>query len=221
MPPKKKSTQISDPSFNTGGSLSANDYKRLAVSGFSEVAEHLHEEWRGDPILITGIKLSADNSQIIEAKAILEGAFFRNEPKSIQTSKLWSFGEQLMLKIEKLDCSKFVFGSSLTSELLDYTDIPHTFSRRNGDSVSTEDLTTMGYTGFSCRLFITPTMVYRAKATLLFYPLAVADLIEEHPLAKHSEFPGLAIHRQEIELGIKASSIFDKPIGFKVMVKHF
>ena len=152
MPPKKRQTVIKDPSFNHVKDFSVNDYKRLSVKSWNGVAESLHENYIGDPVVICGLKLSADNQAVTDASTILEGNIFSNESKSFSAAKLWPFGDGITLKIEKVDCKKFVFKYGLTSELLDHSFLNYCLVRQNGSMVSLEDLNTMGFTGFSCRI---------------------------------------------------------------------
>ncbi len=217
MPPKKRQTVIKDASFSHAVDFSVNDCKRLSVKSWNGVAESLHENYNGDPVVICGLKLSADNQVVTDAVTLLEGCFFKNESKSFSAAKLWPFGDGLTLKIEKVDCKKFVFKHGLTSELLDHSFLNYCLVRQNGSAVSLEDLNTMGFTGFSCRVFIQPVSVSTAKLTVLIFPLAAEQLMGDHPLAKEPGFPGIAIHRQEIDLGVKASSIFDKPMGSPIL----
>ena len=217
MPPKKRQSVIKDDSFDCSVDFSVNDCKRISVKNWSGVADALHESFNGDPVVICGLKLSADNHNITDSATILDGSIFRNEAKTFSTAKLWPFGDGLTLKIGKIECSKFVFKYGLTSELLDHSLIDYSLVRQNGSTVSLEDLNTMGFTGFCCRVFIQPVSVSKAKLTVLLFPLPAEQLTSDHPLAKDPGFPGIAIHRQEIDLGLKAAAIFDKRMGSPIV----
>ena len=86
--------------------------------------------------------------------------------------------------------------------MLDCAKLEFTFTRR-GVELEEEELSTMGFTGFSCRLFLMPISAQRVKATMIIFPLPVDELLETYPLAEDLKFPGIAVHKEELELGYR------------------
>ena len=216
MPPKKASKVISNPSFTKLGNLTVNDFKRLSCTSFTDVARKIHESWDDEPILIVGLNLSQDNSEIANAKTLFQGILFKNDPKVIKASNLWPFGENLSLRLNEIECQQFEFKGQLTSELVDSSDLDFSILR-DGEELDLEELNIMGFTGFSCRVFLMPVAAQRMKATLLLYPLPVDELLQANPLTKNERFPGIVIHREEFELGFNPTSLVDKPVGGPIL----
>ena len=115
---------IADPSFKDKGSLTNNEFKRLAVNSFEGAAAAFVEDFDNDPIGLVGMQLAADNCAIENACFLTQGFLFK-EPKVINGNSWFDVEESISIKLFPLDCGKFVFGNSLTSSLLDSSEIEH------------------------------------------------------------------------------------------------
>lgn len=212
MPPKKAGKVIKHQSFGKAACLSANDLKRLACNSFDEAAERIHENWDSDPILAVGIALAPDNGSVSNAVTLFQGTLFKDYPKQIKASLLWPFGDGLSLNIKELDCALFEFKSRLSSEFLDCEKMDFSITRK-GVELEDEALSTMGFTGFCCRVYLMPIAAQKAKTIMVIYPLPMDELLESNPLAADLRFPGIPVHKEEIELGFDPASLFDKIVG--------
>lgn len=212
MPPKKAGKVIKDNSFGKPANLTPNDLKRLACNSFDEAAGKIHEDWDNDPILAVGIELTQDNGSVNNAVTLFQGCLFKDDPKQIKASILWPFGDNLSLNIKDLECGLFEFKNRLSSELLDCDKLDWSITRR-GVEIEDEDLSTMGFTGFCCRMYLIPIAAQKAKAIMLVFPLPIDELLKANPLAGDIRFPGIAVHKEEIELGFDPATLIDKAVG--------
>ena len=69
------------------------------------------------------------------------------------------------------------------------------------------------FQGFCLRTFVVPLSATSAKFMVVFYPLPREELMEEHPLAVHPQFPGLKLLTAECQLGIPSEDLVDKSWG--------
>ena len=62
-----------------------------------------------------------------------------------------------------------------------------------------------------------PLSATMGKIMIMFYPLPPEELLEEHPLAQHPQFPGLKVLSLECPLGIPSGDLVDRQWGSPIL----
>lgn len=198
MGPKKKSNYISGEGFRGNDDLSLNDFKKIAVEGFT--ADHLTahtENWTGGIAGLVGLELSNDNKRVTNGKLFLIGSLCRN--KKVSANKFWELPEQISLTFTINDCGMFTFpNGGCVSEIIDGSCIPHSFHK--GEVLLSKEELPETILGFALKCYIIPTRDTYAKLALLLFPLPKDMLLNTHPLCTNPSFPGMPLFTGEFPL---------------------
>lgn len=213
---KKGQQIIKDDNFKTVKSLTVNEAKRLTISEESECTS-LVENWdQISPLFVPVLELSNDNQRVKNATVVLKGKVYA-EAKCVQGAKLWDMEENIQLKISEIDLTLFKFNGTLQSEILDHTLVDYSFHKKKGEEIEPEIIQQMGFEGFSLRAFIVPTSGAISNLIISIYPFPVESVEEIYPHAKNPKFPCIGASEMDIDMGIKASTILDNPVGTPIL----
>ena len=181
--------------------LSAADLRKLCANSTRDACDRLLGNWDGRVLAAVTMKLSNDNRAIANTQITLIGDLLDGQSKSFKASKFWDTAVSLSLLIHNFDASKFIFGSSLTSELIDSGVIPHSFvAEGSNEPLAAEDVAEAGIPGFSLRCHLYPISSAHVKMNIVLFPLPVQQLLTDFPLVESALFPGLNAIYGDIQL---------------------
>ena len=190
---KKAVPTISSQGFNNPWNPSLQELRSLVVPSFHRAVESVLPEagWQGGSSQRQKYSLTA------------------------QASHIWPSTRELKLEFFIDNATIFNFEDSLTSDLIDSSGVPHSFS--NGESILEEyQLEELGITGFCLRAVIMPTQETFAKISLVLLPLPLEELLNTHPLAENPLFPAISLSSLgEFAMGPPAAGLQrQNPWGF-------
>ena len=212
---RKKGTPpiILDVAFKGDDSLTANDLKRLVVPNFKDAPKTLIEDYEKTPIVYVGMALTEDNTRI-ESSTALTGGVLRGA--SVNASKIWKFAEhEVQLNFSPIDLSLFEYDGKLCSQLVDSSELDYEL---NCATATTEDLKALGFSGFTVRVFLTPTTGHNCQIVIVIYPEERTELESAQSLVDRPVFPGIQVGGKfDVELGFNYRQIVDKAIGSPIL----
>ena len=206
MPPRKvRQTVIGGTGFVGSKLLTLEDVKKIEVEHINHIPDKLLLNWSGGIVGITAIYLTNDNRRVSNSNFLLMGNIFSTAPKITAATKFWDMPASVNLAIQEIDTAIFIFNGTLSSELVDCSEINYSLLM-GADPITDEDLEDMNFLGFSLRAFITPISQEKAKLNLVLYPLAKASLLETHPLAQKPQFPGINVYTADFNFAPLANA---------------
>ena len=207
-------SEFKDPAFEGKEEISVDDLRKVVVRSFEEAPDLMYENWDGTPVVFCGLTLSHGNSIIKEAAPVTMGEI----PGQIFPAvNLWDLEEEIYLRFEAINLTKFIFKDIMISELVDHTDIKYSVVNKNDVVVPDEDLKSLGFPGFSLRLFLEPLNVTTIKLSVLCYPLNLNELKKSHPQIENPSFPGTLLHQMSVVLGVTTSDLINTKFGSPIL----
>ena len=196
---KEETQLITGEGFRGNAELTLEDFKKIAVAGFT--ADHLTnhtENWTGGIAGLVGLTLSNDNSHVVNRRMFLIGSLCQN--KNVNANKFWDIAlEQWHRSFTVNDCNIFDFpNGGLVSEIVDGSLFLHSYYK--GDELVAKENLPETILRFSLRCYIIPTRETYAKIVLLLYPLPKDMLLNAHPLSSNPAFPGITLFTGEFPL---------------------
>ena len=197
-------TVISGNGFTGSDGLTLEDWKDLSVTTATDAPRHIIDGWEGKILGYCSIELNNDNSAILNTKFNLSGTLWEQRAPAISAHRFWpDVDNGTTLHFPVVNSNVFLFNEgSLASELLGHDQITH-FWRRDNNPVELDK-------GFSLRAYVAPSEETWATLWIILYPLGKRDLLEAHPLASNTLFPGLEVTCVHFQLGIQAANFLDE-----------
>ena len=192
--PKHKQVIITSAAFEGTDELTWQDLENLRVADMQAAITSLIDDWDGSPKGLISVQLANDRRNIAGSAFNLMGSIFDDDPKVISTDKLFT-GSKAKLYLNTLNFENFEFKDSLTSALVDSSELDFEFRHpgKNGKELTSEEATEKGLSGFSCRIHVFPTQEDYVNVALIAFPRPAAKLLEENPAANNSSFPGIEL----------------------------
>ena len=194
MAPKKHPPPlIRSEAFIGTDDLTWNDLEALRVGNRNEAADKLISNWSGGLVGMTFFILSNDSRKVSDVEFGLVGQLYEDAPKAISTNKFFP-GSNAKLVLQDLDMAVFKFRNSLSSNIVDCSELNYSYKQHlQGPDLTPDAARDLGLGGFSLRAHILPTLENYAKVELVCFPLPAEALLDQHPLAKDPRFPGIQL----------------------------
>ena len=218
MAPDPKS--VASDAFKGTAELTFTELEKLAAPDLKTAMDKIIGGWRGKVTAVLTCSLGNDTRTLADTRMRLIGEIFDRQTKTFASSRFWESGTPLNLNIHSLDGSKFIFKEGLTSELLDWSEVDHSFTGENSNvQLSNEEILQAGFPGFALRAYLWPISAAHLKLNIAFYPLNKAKLIEENPQSPNFAFPGFSCFYGDIQLHPISSKVlpytnWGSPVAF-------
>ena len=182
---------IGGDSFNGRRDLSARDCATLQANSVEEGINKVVPGYNGGITALTTAIIT--ENRVSNFLFHTRGEMYADSTKSCKTSKFFNI-QGHVLTVHSIDSKIFAFHQGLSSDLVDSGKISFSIRKDGTDSaLDTEDLTALGFDGFSLKLIVVPTAEIWAKFSLVLFPLGKAALLRKFPLAGDQRFPGLLL----------------------------
>ena len=202
---------IQSNSFYGQKELSTEQLETLRFNSSTDALEQLIE-WNGGLIALIGLHLSNDNAKITSSELFLAGCFFENTTKVLAAQRFFADAPQAAkLVLHEIDASMFKFDDALTSNYIDSSALRFEFKDSlNGPSLSPQELSDRGFSGFCVRAHVYPVEELYVKAHLSLFPLSAGELQEQHPTSHLPGFPGFSVFHCCFPLGPAQTDVFEQ-----------
>ena len=211
-PKRKKPAEIRSELFTKEHSLNSRDLECVRSETEEEAFNLLVPGWTGKIIAYMGLYLKPDNLSASEVVIITKGFLFEDQPRVHAASKFFNLKTPLQVVFSTLDCGKFTFNASLTSDLVDSSNFDFWFRvNRDSDPLGDAEAKAAGFKGFALRAFLQPTSITTntwLRLTVVLFPAAKDQLIADNPAANSPLFPGISLFSQEIQMAPRTTDLF-------------
>ena len=200
--------KVASDAFKGNDNLTIKHLEKLSAPDLKTALDKIIGGWRGKVTAIVSCELANDTRMLANMNMNLMGEIFDRQTKSFKTDRFWETGTPLTLNLHSLDSNKFTFKGSMVSELLDWSEIDHSFTGENSSEQLAEgDVQQTGVPGFCLRAYLTPTCATHLKLNLALYPLPKAKLLEEFAVGNDAAFPGFSCFYGDIQLHPVSSKV--------------
>ena len=187
-------------SFNGTRDLSRQDCAALSFPNLATAVDSLIPTHNGGILGLTAAHLSEDNSKIDNFTFHTLGELCIDGPLIFKSSKFFPFTDH-QLVVTSIRTGNFFFPGTLTSNLVDHTQIEYFFRRdAAGPPLSLGEAHDLGFRGFSLKFFATPYMERWAKFTILIFPIDKVSILERFAFAEDPRMPGLQFEGGDFQL---------------------
>ena len=121
-PPKRKPLFIRSDAFAGCDELTWQDLEALRVTSARDAADKLVESWTGGVVGLTMFHLNNDRRKVDNVEFLLLGTLFDDNAKLVATNKVFP-ESNAKLVLSDLNCEIFKFNNSLTSNLVDSSEL--------------------------------------------------------------------------------------------------
>ena len=202
--------------FNQLADLTRLEIQKLIVATPDEAGELL-TRWNGGAIIILHVKLSNDNSSVVNCSVKILGTFFKDARQLCAANGVWESCPTLSISLGAMEGAAFEFlPGSTTSTLVDSSRLDFNYMK-DGTILTAEQATASGLNGFSLRLYVVPSAADWARIIFVLYPLPLVALLEGQPLASDTRFPGVNLYTNDFSLEPNARQVLGRSWGSPIV----